>query len=253
MQREVLEHTPDFPKFLDRHNTVYRELHRCCDLVYRQLHSSGVGTVIHHTETFNSEEEDKMWSTGVFSIDDPQSLQRAIFFYVGKHFCIRGGEEQRKLKQSQFIRCSNPEKYIYYEHGSKNRSGGLQQLHLQNKSVPCLAIPENRPRCLVYLLDLYLSRLPPFSFKEDIFYCRPKKQCPSTPSTPWYDSVPVGKNKLSSMVSDMCKDANIPRKTNHSLRATALFQSNIPEKIIQKTTGHNLYECMNILQQNSSF
>ena len=39
------------------------------------------------------------------------------------------------------------------------------------------------------------------------------------------------------MVSDMCKDANFPRKTNHSLRAigaTALFQSNIPEKIIKK-------------------
>ena len=112
LQREVLKHTPDFPKFLDRHNTVYSELHRCCDLVYRQLHSSGVGTVIENTETFNSEEEDKMWSTGVFSIDHPKSLQRAIFFYVGKHFCIRGGEEQRKLKPSQFICCSNPEKYI---------------------------------------------------------------------------------------------------------------------------------------------
>ena len=44
------------------------------------------------------------------------------------------------------------------------------------------------------------------------------------------------------MVKDMCAEAGIVDcKTNHSLwatGATALFNASVPEKIIQKTTGH---------------
>ena len=59
---------------------------------------------------------------------------------------------------------------------------------------------------------------------------------------------------------DMCDDAWIPRKTNHSLRATGtttLFQSNVPENIIQKTTGHRstsalrMYECISAEQHQA--
>lgn len=47
------------------------------------------------------------------------------------------------------------------------------------------------------------------------------------------------------MIKDMCKDAGIEEKTNHSLRATgrsAMFQANVTEKIIQNTTGHRSLE-----------
>ena len=72
--------------------------------VYRELHGQGVGTTVKRTATFTSEEEEKLWATGVISILTPKALQRAVFFYIGKHFCIRGGEEQRRLGPSQFIR-----------------------------------------------------------------------------------------------------------------------------------------------------
>ena len=115
------------------------------------------------------------------------------------------------------------------------------------------AVPENIPECLVFLLDYYLSKLPEFAFKEDILYCQPKQKTPADNESPWYDPVTVGKNKLGNMVRDMCDDAGIPRKMNHSLHATgttALFQSNLPENIIQKTTAHRstralcMYECI---------
>ena len=64
-----------------------------------------------------------------------------------------------------------PDSYTYYEHGSKNRSGGLDQLHEDNKSVGCVVVPEKRPICLVYLLDKYLSKLPEYAFSNDILYC----------------------------------------------------------------------------------
>ena len=69
-------------------------------------------------------------------------------------FCIRGGEEQQKLSPSQLKCSSDPDCYTYIEHGSKNRSGGLEQLKVDNKCVPCYTVPEQSPRCFVYLLDL---------------------------------------------------------------------------------------------------
>ena len=100
---------------------------------------------------------------------------------------------------------------------------------------------------LVYLLDLYLKRLPPYAFQENVLYCRSKPKPPADKSRPWYKDCPVGKNKLGSFISEMYTEVGIPHKTNHSLRATGattLFQNKVPEKIIQKTTGHRSLEAL---------
>ena len=87
-----------------------------------------------------------------------------VFFYIGKVFCLRGGEEQRQLKPSQLTRKKEPDHYVYVETGSKNRSGGLKELNVENKVVPVYASPAAGERCLVYLLDLYLQKLPPIKY-----------------------------------------------------------------------------------------
>ena len=66
-----------------------------------------------------------------------------------------------------------------------------------------------------------------------------KKQ--TNPATPLYIAVPYRKEVLRKMVPDMCQEAVISRRTNHSLcamGATEMFQSEVPEKIIQSRTGH---------------
>ena len=60
----------------------------------------------------------------------------------------------------------------------------------------------------------YFEKLPKFASEKDIFYCKPKSAVPSDPSAAWYDSVAVGKHKLSGYVSSMCEDAGVSRKTN---------------------------------------
>ena len=87
-------------------------------------------------------------------------------------------------------------------------------MKFDNKCVPCYAVPEESPRCLVYLLDLYLDKLPLAAFEKDVLYCRPKK-CSASSNT-WYEIVPVGKNKLGSMVKDMCRETGIEIRTNYS-------------------------------------
>ena len=57
-----------------------------------------------------------------------------------------------------------------------------------------------------------------------------------------YSTVPLGHNKLNSMVKTMRSEAGVEGYyTNHSLRATAvsrLFQNDVDDKLIKGVTGH---------------
>ena len=150
------------------------------------------------------------------------------------------GEEQRKLKPSQFTRLYNPERYEYVEHGSKNRNEGFYQLDVENKSVSIFKNNGAGERCLVNLLDLYLKKLSQSAITQGVFYCQPLDKYKE--DGPWYSKQARGQHYLNAMVKSMFEEAGAQAKyTNHSLRATGateLFQSNVPEKVIQNITGH---------------
>ena len=69
------------------------------------------------------------------------------------------------------------------ERGSKTNSGSAKNFCYENK-VPCPAIPQQQPRCLVFLMDLYWTKLPKFAFEHDVLYLRPKRTTPSDPNAP---------------------------------------------------------------------
>ena len=238
------------PNIFAKKDPRFEKLHHTMDSVYRSLRAQGVGTEKHSAEPFSKIEENLLWTSGVFGTDDPISLQRAIFFYNGKVFCLRGGSEHRSLMLTQLKRVEDG--YIYTENVSKNRPGGIAQLKLKNKKVKIVANPDARERCHVYLLDEYISHLPDKAKQDNIFYVRPLDKMQGRV---WYSSVPIGRNKLSSMVQQMCKDAGIQgHKTNHSLRATGateLYTAGVPEKIIQERTGHRSLECLRMYEQTS--
>ena len=160
-------------------------LHGTCDSLFHQLHEAGIGTETKEVIPFMAEEEEKLWAT-VFDTNDPTGLQRAVFFYLGKVLCLRGGQEQRDLKPSQFSWCTDPDRFVYVEHGSKNQSGSLKQIHVENKVVPVYCNPAAGERDLAWLLDFYLSKLPRWAFENDVFYCKPLNKCPMNPTAPWY-------------------------------------------------------------------
>ena len=168
LQCSMLDHNNRLPKFLDRTNPVFRPIHSACDSVYHSLHCAGIGTSVRHTAIISEEEEAKLWEKGILCVDNPKSLQRAVFYFIGKRFCIRSGEEQRQLGPRNFVRSYNPDCLTYIEHGSKNYSARAKDLHYENKEVPCPAIAEERPKCLVFLMDFYQSKLPPFAFENSI-------------------------------------------------------------------------------------
>ena len=156
----------------------------------------------------------------------PKALLRAVFFYNGKNFCLRGGTEHRGLNLSQFTRCSDPDNhYIYTE--KIDREG------------------------LLNILDTYISKLP-----EEV-----KKRTSMLVLFLQYllilkkNIVCTSKNSLNTM-KDMCSKAGITgRKTNHSLRATGaseLFATGVSKKIIKERTGHRSLDVLHIYEYTTS-
>ena len=90
-----------------------------------------------------------------------------MFYYNGKYFALRGIGEQYRLKVSQLVREYNPDRYVYTENGSKNRSGGIGDFNIPNEIVPVYSNPAAWVRCHVFLLDMYIRKLP-VEAKEDL-------------------------------------------------------------------------------------
>ena len=98
---------PNAPNFLDKSNHTFRKLHNVIDNLFKELSKEGVATQTKHTEIVTKEEESLLWSTGVLGLHTPKSLLNAVFYCNGKNFCLRGGQEHRELKLSQFRRADD--------------------------------------------------------------------------------------------------------------------------------------------------
>ena len=160
---------------------------------------------------------------------------------------LRGGDEHRtlKLSQFQFKIVPNPKQpgtsvecVTYVEHGSKNQPGGSRQLNLDNKEVTHFANPSLGASCYVFILKKYFSKLPMKAFEMDSFYLKPRrsKQALKNEGEPWFECQPVGHNKLAGMLKDMLHSASIgdSNKSNHRLRVTGisrLYQNGLLRKL----------------------
>ncbi len=149
LQRYMVDKNPTSPKFLNKAETCFREIRGTCDSVYRDLRSKGIGAEVRHAPLITPEEEEKLWVSGVLSIKDPKALQRAVFFYIGKCFCIPCGQEQRNLGPSNFKWIAKPNDdphcVVYIEHGSKNRSGGLSDLRVETRNFHATPFQKAHP------------------------------------------------------------------------------------------------------------
>ena len=183
-------------------------------------------------------------------------------FLQWKNFCLRGGQEQRNLRLSQWKRDTSlidgieVNSYVYQEFGSKNRQGGFGSLNLQNKIVRQYQSSSNPDRCHVGILDKYLQLIPPEAKDEDNFYLTPLPKKPIIDQLKsWYTKTPICRNRLNSMLKEMCQEAGISGNfSNHSLRAygaTSSFQAGVPEKLIQQRTGHRTIEALRQYERTS--
>ena len=221
---------PTCPNFLSTTNFEFTELHRSLENTFRELQSHEVTSEPKKSEGFSREEEDRLWSSGALSTETPIGLLRAVFFLNGRNFGIVGGERHRQLKLSQLKRVANPPRYVYTasasdsNHSAPEHKGLTRMWSKKKKPSPAIivdAVAEKGNRCHVHVLDLYLQKLPPEAFDNDVFYLQPLGAF-KDPTKPWFTTNPFGKNMLTRMVKDICTDAGIDgvNKRNQSLRVS---------------------------------
>ena len=130
--------SPRAPNIIEQKNPDFKDLHGTVDSVFRSLRTEGVGTEVKHAPVVTKEQENLLWEHIVVDLSTPLGLLWAIFYSNGKNICLRGVKEHRKLKVTQFTRYSNPDRFIYADNGSKNRTGGFVDLKIENKIVPII-------------------------------------------------------------------------------------------------------------------
>lgn len=244
------------PNFLSKSEANFSMFRNALDRQLRFLRGSGVGVERKRASIITAEDEDKLWTSGVLGIDNPVALLNAVFYLNGKSFCLRGVSEHYHLHFSQIVRKTNPDRYLYIEHGSKNRNGGIEDYKLESKCVTIVATKEGGIRDHVFILDTYLSKIPTEMIeKNERFYLRPMQQVSGYDGAPWFYRQNIGQHKVQTMVKSMFKAAEIDGKhTNHSLRATgasALFNAGVPEAVIQKRTGHKSTDALRLYERVS--
>ena len=115
----------------------------------------------------------------------------------------------------------------------------MKHRKLTPRSSRTYANAECPERCVVGIVDTYIKRCPKDSLLNT-FYLKPLQKFKG--KSVWYSTVPLGHNKLNTMLKAMVSEAGVEGYcTNHSLRATAvsrLFQTDLEEKRIKRVTGH---------------
>lgn len=80
---------------MSRKDPALRDLTEAVQVPYRELRMDSAGAVVKHAAIVTPEEENMLWDSKVIGVHTPLALVHAVFFYNGKAFCIRGGQERR--------------------------------------------------------------------------------------------------------------------------------------------------------------
>ena len=102
LYRHTRKLNPYAVNFMDEKDGAFVGLRGVRDNIARQRREEGIGASVKHAEAVSRDEEEKLWKSGLLSVDTPRGLANAVFFSNGKKLCLRGGHEHYNLKLSQF-------------------------------------------------------------------------------------------------------------------------------------------------------
>ena len=113
------------------------------------------------------------------------------------------------------------------------------RINAKNKTMKAFTLPGN-DRCIVKLLDKYLSLLPAEATYTFLYEVKDKTL--SNPSVSSFTNQRVGINVLKNVLPELSEKSGIQvRHTNHSLQATAItrmFNGEVDKRVIAETSGH---------------
>ena len=196
-----------------------------------------------HKPAIKEEDLQKLKSSDVFSLSQPLSLLRNVWFHVVLFFCRRGREGQRSLttKSFKFEVDGAGRKYATMSHDeiSKNHPGGLNDVESTEKEARMYATEDQGDGYKA--LKLYLQKVNP---KCTAFFQYPKKNS-TAEDVVWYEARPLGIHSPAKMMKDISVEARLFKVyTNHCVRATCTAitlwsNSGISNRHIMAISGHH--------------
>ena len=181
-----------------------------------QLKKKGYGKV-EHKPSIAKEDLQKLYTGGIFSKDQPVTLQNRVFFDIMLHLCRRGRENLRELKTSSFMVKKLPDGVEYVTQVTDE----LTKNHRENDEAEDggMMLATGTENCPVEAFKLYKSKL---NDKLDVFFQKPKRSTP-TDDGPWFDAQVVGIKTLDNKMKNISEKAELSELyTNHCIRATSI-------------------------------
>ena len=224
------------------HSSIeFLESRKCLNTAMKETEELGILSGANKSKAISLNDESLLWESGILGANDNKQLCQTLIYLIGIHFCLRGGNELRRLRcgpDGQIkhgIDSDGKDCLIYTEDVSKCRQGGVKSLGKPGKIVYAYHNELNHERCVVCIYDLYVSKRPKNARSDSLFLAYNVKG-----RAEWYKNMALGHNSLTNVVKTLTQGLK-GKYTNQSLRrtgATRLFQGGVPEDIICKKMGH---------------
>jgi integrase len=215
----------------------------------KNLVVQGKGNRPNATRSLTNEEENKLYESGAFGAQNPESLQRTMWWILSLHFGFRARDESRKLCWGDVSLQTDPsqdgrEMLVWLnERGTKTRKG---EENGHRRPFSPKAYATNTERCPVMYYKLFQSHRPEEMKKpESPFFLAVRHGDRRVNPEIWYKKSPIGKNEIGKFLKTAADEASLHRDgskvTNHSVRKTSisrLLDANTPENFVAQLSGH---------------
>ena len=212
----------------------------------KELKSLGKGNFPNRASRLSSEEEDRLWDTGAFGSENPESLLHGLWYLFTKGFGFRGRHEARQLRVGDVEQKCDSEGRAFLqwnERLTKTRNGSSS--HHRPFAPRLFETPKEPRRCPVKLYNLYMSKRPAkLEGSTDAFWLTINPNFKRSANAKWYSDCPMGENRLANIMSRAARHAGLDATkwiTNHSVRRTMcsqLYQAEIAPLTITGLSGH---------------
>ena len=228
----------------------------------KDLKKQGLGNKPKAADAISDGDIDLLYECKQLGINTPESVLNTLWLNNTKHFGMRGGAaEHRALCWGDIQLCfdseMNAEYLEYSERQTKTRTG--VDVRDTRKSKPRMYATAVPGRCPIECYKFYADRRPAdFCNPDHPFYLAivTNKREPQL-NEQWFLRLPVGRNKLNTIMKEMAKKADLPdrefkRFTNTSVRkhlCQKLLENNIPDSQAIHITGHKNPQSLNNYRQ----
>ncbi|XP_071947223.1 uncharacterized protein [Antedon mediterranea] len=208
----------------------FRKSKKMFKTIIMKLRQAGLGFVKQRSSLIEDTDLSKILNS--LNVNTPLGLQNKVYVDISMNFSVRGRTNFRNMKKGDYIMLMTKTGHRYITH--TNQSNDIDEVKDRMYEQPGYI------HCPLQSFFKYTSKLHP---NCDAFWQMPKKE--PHPYEPWYCSIPIGENAISSKTRQISISAGCLHVfTNGRLRATGiqrkmLFLEQMKQSTSSVTDGSN--------------